>query len=73
MKKVDIDSKVYELYDEYCHSNMGRREFLKRAGALTVLGSVSGLTMAKALLPDYAAGPDNILHGQTDQTNLCRI
>ncbi len=54
MKKDDIDPKVYELYDEYCHSDMGRRAFLKKAGALSLLGSVSGLVMAKALLPDYA-------------------
>ena len=55
MNRKDIDPKIYELYDEYCHSNMGRREFLRRAGALSVLGGVSGLTMAKALLPDYAS------------------
>ena len=55
MKKEKIDPRVYDLYDEYCHSNMGRREFLKKAGALSVLGSVSGLVMANALLPDYVA------------------
>lgn len=49
-----IDARIYKLYDEYCHSQMGRRDFLKRAGALTVAGGVSGLAMAKALLPDYA-------------------
>ncbi|MEZ5347201.1 MAG: dienelactone hydrolase family protein [Pyrinomonadaceae bacterium] len=54
MKKENIDAQVYELYDEYCHSDMGRREFLKRAGAMSLLGGVSGLAMAKALLPDYA-------------------
>ncbi len=54
MRKDNIDPKVYDLYDEYCHSNMSRRSFLKRAGALSVLGSVSGATMASALLPNYA-------------------
>lgn len=53
MKKKEIDPKVYELYDEYCHSDMSRREFLKRAGALSAVGA-SGLAMANALLPDYA-------------------
>ncbi len=53
MKKPEIDSKVYDLYDEYCHSDMGRREFLKRAGAMTLVGGVSGIVMAKALMPDY--------------------
>ena len=50
-----IDPKIYELYDEYCHSTMERREFLRRAAAITVAGGLSGLAMAQALLPDYAA------------------
>ena len=54
MKKDKIDPKVYDLYDEYCHSDMSRRDFLKKAGALSVLGSVSGAVMANALLPNYA-------------------
>ncbi len=54
MKKDNIDAKVYELYDEYCHSNMSRRDFLNKAGALSLVGGVSGLMMANALLPNYA-------------------
>jgi carboxymethylenebutenolidase len=49
-----IDPQVYDLYDQYCHSDMDRREFLKRAAALSVVGAVSGLAMAQALLPRYA-------------------
>ena len=52
--EVEIDEQVYELYDEYCHSEMERREFLRRASALAVVGG-SGLAMAQALLPRYAA------------------
>ena len=33
---------------------MERREFLKRASALTVIGGGSALAMAEALLPRYA-------------------
>lgn len=50
---MTIDPRIYDLYDEYCHGAFDRREFLKRAGAITVAG-VSGLTMAQALLPRYA-------------------
>ncbi|MBX2883690.1 MAG: dienelactone hydrolase family protein [Granulosicoccus sp.] len=50
---IDIDKRIYDLYDEYCHGYIGRRDFLKRAGAITVAG-VSGLVMAQALLPRYA-------------------
>lgn len=49
----DIDRRIYDLYDEYCHSTMSRREFLQKASAITVAG-VSGLVMAQSLLPRYA-------------------
>lgn len=52
--EIEIDPKIYDLYDEYCHGTMERREFLKRAAAMTVVGSVSALAMAEALLPRYA-------------------
>lgn len=53
-KNNEIDKKVYELYDEYCHSTMKRRDFLKRASLITVAGKLTALQMAKLLLPDYA-------------------
>jgi len=53
MKKDTIDPKVYDLYDEYCHTQMTRRDFMNKAAALTVIGG-SGLVMANALLPRYA-------------------
>ena len=54
MGKDKIDSRIYDLYDEYCHGTMERREFLRRAAAITVVGGVSALAMAQALLPRYA-------------------
>jgi carboxymethylenebutenolidase len=48
-----IDQRVYDLYDEYCHGHIDRREFLARARAL-VIGGVSALAMAQALFPRYA-------------------
>src|SRR6266581_1814872 len=53
LTQSDIDQRVFDLYDEYCHGRIDRREFLQRAGALTI-GGVSALTMAQALLPRYA-------------------
>jgi carboxymethylenebutenolidase len=50
LTQIDIDQRVFELYDEYCHGKMDRREFLLRAAAVTV----GGLAMAQALLPRYA-------------------
>ena len=48
--QLEIDQRIYDLYDEYCHGGMDRRAFLQRAAALTV----GGLAMAQALLPRYA-------------------
>jgi carboxymethylenebutenolidase len=48
--QLEIDQRVFDLYDEYCHGRIDRREFLLRSSAL-VLG---GLAMAQALLPRYA-------------------
>ena len=48
-----IDQRIFDLYDEYCHGGMERREFLSRAAALTI-GGVSALWMAQALMPRYA-------------------
>src|SRR5512134_335606 len=49
----EIDRRVFDLYDEYCHGGIDRREFLQRASLLTI-GGVSALAMAQALLPRYA-------------------
>src|SRR5713101_1469577 len=53
LTQSEIDERVFDLYDEYCHGRIERREFLQRAGALTI-GGVSALAMAQALLPRYA-------------------
>jgi carboxymethylenebutenolidase len=45
-----IDQRVFDLYDEYCHGRIDRREFLAQSAAVTV----GGLAMAQALLPRYA-------------------
>jgi carboxymethylenebutenolidase len=49
----ESEQRVFDLYDDYCHGRIDRRDFLVRAGALTI-GGVSALTMAQALLPRYA-------------------
>jgi len=48
--QIEIDQRVFDLYDEYCHGGMDRREFLIRAAAV----AVGGLAMAQALFPRYA-------------------
>jgi carboxymethylenebutenolidase len=50
LTQLEIDRRVFELYDEYCHGRIDRREFLARSAALCA----AGLAMAQALLPRYA-------------------
>ncbi len=47
--QLEIDQRVFDLYDEYCHGRIDRREFLRRAALVA-----GGLAMAQALLPRYA-------------------
>jgi carboxymethylenebutenolidase len=53
MTQHEIDAQVYELYDEYCHGFIDRREFLRRAGSVSVAGA-SAVVMAEAMMPQYA-------------------
>jgi len=48
-----IDQRVFDLYDDYCHGGINRRQFFSRAAAISI-GGVSALWMAQALLPRYA-------------------
>jgi carboxymethylenebutenolidase len=50
LTQVEIDRRVFDLYDEYCHGRIDRRAFLQQAAAVTI----GGLVMAQALLPRYA-------------------
>ncbi|MGQ0581690.1 MAG: dienelactone hydrolase family protein [Reyranella sp.] len=48
--QIEIDQRIYDLYDEYCHGRIDRRAFLRQAAVVTV----GGLAMAQALMPRYA-------------------
>jgi len=49
----DISQDVYNLFDEYVHSAMGRREFMNRLKIYAAAG-MSASAIANFLLPDYA-------------------
>ena len=40
-KEQQIDQRVFDLYDEYCHGKIDRREFLSRSAAITIAGSIN--------------------------------
>ena len=53
VSEPEIDQRVFDLYDAYCHGRIDRREFLNRAGSIALAGGTA-LAMAEALLPRYA-------------------
>ncbi|MBN1240367.1 MAG: dienelactone hydrolase family protein [Gammaproteobacteria bacterium] len=53
MTHDNIDQRVFDLYDEYCHGKIDRREFLQKAAAISI-GGASALAMAQSLFPRYA-------------------
>ncbi len=49
LTQIQIDQRVFDLYDEYCHGQIDRRSFLSACAAIA-----GGLAMAAALMPNYA-------------------
>ena len=49
----DFDQELLDLYDDYAHGRMSRREFARRAGAFTV-GGITAEALLARLSPNYA-------------------
>ncbi len=47
------EQQIFDLYDDYCHGRIERREFFSRSAAITV-GGMSALALAEGMLPNYA-------------------
>lgn len=52
IKKEDIKQEVFDLYDEYAHSRIGRREFMQRLSVYAV-GTLTVSSLMSFLMPDY--------------------
>lgn len=49
-----VDPRVLELYNEYAHGRLSRRDFMSRVAAFAV-GGVTVAALVSSVLPDYAA------------------
>jgi carboxymethylenebutenolidase len=49
----DFDQELLDLYDDYAHGRMSRREFARRAAAFTV-GGITAEALLARLSPNYA-------------------
>ena len=52
LKKEDIKQEVFDLYDDYAHNKIGRRQFVEKL-SLYAVGSVTVGSLLSFLSPDY--------------------
>lgn len=52
LKKEDIKQEVFDLYDDYAHNRIGRREFMDKLSVYGV-GSITLMSLLSFISPDY--------------------
>lgn len=52
IKKEDIKQEVFDLYDDYAHNRVNRRDFMQRLG-LYAVGGLTVTSLMSFLMPDY--------------------
>src|ERR1051325_58464 len=52
IKKEDIKQEVFDLYDDYAHSRVSRRDFMEKLSAFAV-GGITVPALMSFLMPDY--------------------
>ena len=55
IKKEDIKQEVFDLYDDYAHNRIDRREFAQKLSTYAV-GGVTVASLMSFLMPDYKGG-----------------
>jgi carboxymethylenebutenolidase len=62
IKKEDLNQEVFDLYDDYAHNRIDRRQFIDRL-SLYAVGSVTLPSLLSFIMPDYKK---KIVVGQDD-------
>jgi len=65
IKKEDIRQEVFDLYDDYAHSRLNRRDFMEKLSAYAV-GALTVPALMSFLMPEYK----NTLQVSTDDPRL---
>ena len=55
LRKEDIRQEVFDLYDDYAHNKIDRRDFMNKLSVYAV-GGMTVSSLAALLLPNYAVG-----------------
>ena len=65
IKKEDIKQEVFDLYDDYAHSRINRRDFVQKLSFYAV-GGLTVPALMSFLMPDYK----NTLKVQADDPRI---
>lgn len=52
LKKEDIDQQVFDLYDDYAHNKLSRRDFVEKLGVYAI-GGITIPSLMSFLMPNY--------------------
>jgi len=52
LRKEDIKQEVFDLYDDYAHNKIQRREFIEKLG-LYAVGGITVASLMSFLMPNY--------------------
>lgn len=52
IKKEDVQQEVFDLYDDYAHNRLSRREFMQKL-SLYAVGGITVTSLMSFLMPDY--------------------
>jgi carboxymethylenebutenolidase len=52
LRKEDISQEVFDLYDDYAHNRIGRRQFLDKLSTYAV-GGITLMSLLSFIMPDY--------------------
>ena len=63
LKKEDIDQEVFDLYDDYAHNKIDRRQFVNKL-SLFAVGGITVPSLLSFIMPNYV---DSIIVNQDDQ------
>lgn len=55
IKKEDIKQEVFDLYDDYAHNRVSRRDFVQKLSVYAV-GGLTVASLMSFLMPDYKSG-----------------
>ena len=64
LKKEDVAQEVFDLYDDYAHNKLQRREFIEKLSVYAV-GGVTVASLMSFMMPNYA---DTLLVNPNDPT-----